>query len=281
MVQAKQSSLDSQKFGVVLSGGISLGLTYVGVHRAFWEAELKPSAIGGCSVGSAMGALWAAGLTPYEVEKVTAQARWQGLVGMRRNRLGLFSFSKLASVVEEACGVNFIEDLPIPLSISATDLATGKQVVITKGRLGEAVAASCAIPGLFAPVSINDVLLVDGGVRQNLPTGILNSREDIQFVFAVDPIRRLSLGIKPSNPISVMLQAFLISLQMQSEFAPSGSTKPLIVSSPEMGNINAMDLTQLNALQQLGYETTKDAIERCRDWFTTGPPEGSSVMILD
>jgi NTE family protein len=268
-------------FGVILSGGISLGLTYIGVHRAMWESGLKPAAIGGCSVGSVLGAFWAAGLTPYEIEKATSQARWHGLVGMRRNLLGLFSLHKLSRLIEEVCGKNFIDDLPIPLSVFATDIATGNGVTISEGRLGEAVVASCAIPGLFAPVSNGDLLLVDGGVRQNLPTGILNARDEIQFVFAVDPIRRLSLGEKPKNPITAMLQAFLIQLRVQSEYAPTGCSKPLIVVSPELVGVNAFDLTQLPALQQIGYEATMRAIERCRDWFTTGPPDGSSVMILD
>lgn len=277
MVQAKQGSLDSQKFGVILSGGISLGLTYVGVHRAFWEAELKPSAIGGCSAGAAMGAFWAAGMTPYEVEKATAQARWPGLVGLRRNRLGLFSLNKLASYVEEACEVNLIEDLPIPLAISATDLATGKQVVITKGRLGEAVAASCAIPGLFAPVTIDDLLLVDGGVRMNLPASILNAHDNLSFVFAVDPIRRLSLGAKPGNPITAMLQAFLIYLQTQSEYAPMECSKPMILAAPEIIGMNALDLSQLQAMQQIGYAEANRALTQYSSWFADGPPAGTTI----
>jgi predicted acylesterase/phospholipase RssA len=277
----ENASQSRPKFGVILSGGISLGLAYIGVHRAMWEAGLKPAAIGGCSVGAAMGALWAAGLTPYEMEKATAQASWPGLVGLRRSTLGLFSLHKLAQRVEAVCGHNFLEDLPIPLSVFATDIATGEGITLSKGRLGEAVTASCAIPGVFAPVNIGDLTLVDGGVRQNLPTGILNERTDIQFVFAVDPIRKLALMEKPKNPVSSMLQAFLIQLRVQSEFAPTGCRKPLIVSSPLLVGVNALDLAQLDMLQRLGYESTMDAIERCRDWFETGPPEDSSVVVLD
>ncbi len=225
-----------------------------------------------------MGALWAAGLTPYEVEKATAQAKWPGLVSLRRNRLGLFSFSKLASFVEDVCGVNFIEDLPIPLAISATDLATGMQVVIKKGRLGEAVAASCAIPGLFAPVAIDDVLLVDGGVRQNLPASILNENDALSFVFAVDLIRRYSLWVKPNNPISTMLQAFLISLQMQSEFAPAGCNKPMLLAAPKMVGVNALDLKQLPKLQQIGYDEARRALSQFNNWFANGPPAGAAVV---
>lgn len=277
MIQAKQKKSATRKFGVILSGGISLGLTYVGVHRAFWEAELKPSAIGGCSVGAVMGALWAAGLTPYEIEKVTSQARWPGLVGLRRNRLGLFSFSKLASLVEEACGVNFIEDLPIPLAISATNLASGEQVMLREGRLGEAVAASCAIPGLFAPVTIDDMLLVDGGVRLNLPASILNNLDDLSFVFAVDPIRRLSIGVKPSNPLTAMLQSFLIYLQTQSKYAPMECSKPMLLAAPKIIGVNPLDFKQLAEMQQMGYDEANRAFAQFGGWFTDGPSAGTTI----
>lgn len=278
MVPDKQGPVVSQKFGLILSGGVSLGLTYVGVHRAFWEAELTPSAIGGCSVGAVMGALWAAGLTPYEVEKVTSQARWPGLISLRRNRLGLFSLNKLAGRIEELCGVNYIEDLPLPLAISATDLATGGQVVLRQGRLGEAVAASCAIPGLFAPVTINGLLLVDGGVRMNLPASILNSNDALSFVFAVDPIRRLSLGAKPNNPITALLQAFLIYLQTQGEYSPAGCSKPMILASPRIVGMNAFDLKQLPAMQQIGYGEATRALSQFGSWFADGPPAGAAIV---
>lgn len=277
MACAKQGSRGSHKFGVILSGGISLGLAYVGIHRAFWEAELKPSAIGGCSVGSVMGAFWAAGLTPYEVEKVTSQARWPGLVGLRRNRLGLFTFSKLASMVEDACGVNYIEDLQIPLAISATNLATGEQVILREGRLGEAVAASCAIPGLFAPVTVNDLLLVDGGVRLNLPASIHNCNDGLSFVFAVDPIRRLSIGVKPSNPLNALLQSFLIYLQTQSKYAPMECSKPMLLAAPKIVGVNPLDFKHLVEMQQIGYDEANRAFAQFGSWFTDGPPAGTTI----
>jgi len=260
------------RFGLVLGGGISLGFTYVGVHRALWEAGYKPAAIGGCSVGAVMGALWAAGLTPDEIKDATSRTGWRKLISPFGGKLGLFSLRKLGNRVEELCGVKHIEDLPVPLSIHATDLSTGEPVVLREGRLGESVAASSAIPGVFSPVEVEGRTLVDGGVTQNLPVTILNDRRGLRFILAVDPIRRLELAAKPRNPVTAVLQAFLIYLRTQSEGVARECRKPLIIATPETHGINVLNLKQMPRLDAMGYIEMLRVLEDYRSWFEKGPP---------
>lgn len=256
------------RFGVILSGGISLGLTYVGVHRAMYEAGLRPAAIGGCSVGAVMGALWSAGLTPEEIENATARARWRGLVRSARSRLGLFSLREMGRRVEKLCGAQQLEDLPVPLSMWAVDLATGEGVVLRKGSLRECVEASCAIPGVFAPVEVEGRVLIDGGVISNLPLHLLNGQPKLDFVLAVDPIKRLELSNKPRNPLEVTLQSFLIHLR-----ATGVSEKckhKLVVAAPETEGINVLNLHQLSRLAERGYSEMQRVLSENKKLFRLG-----------
>jgi len=259
-------------FGLVLGGGASLGLTYVGVHRALSEAGYAPSAIAGCSVGAAMGALWAAGLTSEDIERALSRARWHRYASLFGGTLSLFTLNKLGLQVESLCGAQRIEDLPIPLAVLATDLATGEPVVLREGPLGESVAASCAIPGVFAPVKLGGRLLVDGGVHQNLPLHLLNHHRGLKFILAVDPIRRLQLKDKPRNAMAVLLQAFLIHLRSQAEAAQKECARPLLLIAPETRGVNVMNLRQLPQLQRIGYEEAQRVIAEHRRWFEHGPP---------
>jgi NTE family protein len=246
----------------------------VGAHRALWEAGYEPAAIGGCSVGAALGALWAAGLTPEEIKQATSRARWRRFVSPFGGRLGLFSLRKLGKRVEQLCGVKRIEDLPVPLSIHATDLSTGEPAVLREGPLGQSVAASCAIPGVFAPVKVEGRTLVDGGVTQNLPMTILDGNRALRFVLAVDPIRKLELTAKPRNALTAVLQAFLIQLRTQSAGAHKECRKPVIVATPETAGINVLSLRQLSRLDKAGYEEMQRMLRDNRRWFEKGPPRG-------
>lgn len=252
---------------MILSGGISLGLTYVGVHRAMHEAGLKPVAIGGCSVGAVMGALWSAGLTPEQIEKVTSHASWRGLVRPARSRLGLFSLRQMGLRLEKLCGVQRLEELPLPLNIWATDLATGEGIVLRQGRLRECVEASSAIPGVFVPVEIEGRMLVDGGVLCNLPLHILNDQRRLDFVLAVNPIQRLELSSKPRNPLEATLQSFLIHLRATGTGASCKCKHRLITATPDTAGVNALNLHQLAKLEERGYNEMQRVLQENKKLF--------------
>ncbi len=225
-------------------------------------------------MGAALGALWAAGLTPDEIKQATSRARWRRFVSPFAGTLGLFSLRKLGNQVEQLCGVKRIEDLPVPLSVHATDLSTGEPVVLREGPLGRSVAASCAIPGVFAPVEVEGRTLVDGGVTQNLPISILNDYRALRFILAIDPIRRLELATKPRSPLTAVLQAFLIYLHTQSAGVIRECRKPLIVATPETAGVNVLSLRQLSRLDTAGYEEMQRVLQDNKLWFEKGPPRG-------
>ena len=192
------------RIGLALSGGGARGFSHVGVLRALEALRIPVDCIAGTSAGSAVGAAYALGMSPDEIERALASGGWGGdifndqparpdLPYRTKERLGgapigvtlgwgpngiqssvgIFAGQKVELFLHRMLGVH--EDLqsfdrmPIPFRALATDLVTGQSVVQGQGSLVHAVRASMAVPGAFAPVKVGERLLVDGGLTQNLP----------------------------------------------------------------------------------------------------------------
>lgn len=156
--------------GLALGGGGALGVAHVGVLQVLRERGITPTVIAGTSAGAVIGAAYAYGLDPYELEEQVIQASW-GSFGTftARPGLGFLTADALRQTVRNVAGDASIEDLPIKFAAVATDVDTRESHVFTTGPVAEALAASIAVPGLFRPVRIDGHWYVDGGVVQNLP----------------------------------------------------------------------------------------------------------------
>jgi len=259
-------------FGVILGGGISLGLTFLGIVRAFEERGYYPTRIGGCSVGAAVGAAWAAGL-PYErMAEAAEMAAWRRFVRPVVGKQGLFSFYGFTRFIEQICGVKLVEELPVPLSIFATNLTTSKAQVFRQGPLGQTVAASCSIPGIFAPVKLGGELYADGGLIRGNPVDILNDADDLDFVVVLDPVGDFEFSGKPRNTVEVLLRSFLILLKSTGRYLPEECAFPLIRIAPHTGGVNPLNLHELPQLEPRGYAAAQEALEEYESWFEKGPP---------
>lgn len=161
----------------VLSGGGSLGAVQVGMLQALDAHGIHPDLLVGISAG-AVNALWVAehgmsagslarlasiweGLRRKDVFPVTAAHLLQGLVGRRQ---ALCDSDQLGSLVRTHCGVGDLAETSIPVHLVATDLLSGKDVMVSSGPPDQAVRASAAIPGVFAPVLVDGRWLVDGAL---------------------------------------------------------------------------------------------------------------------
>ncbi|WP_159448728.1 patatin-like phospholipase family protein [Demequina sp. NBRC 110053] len=160
----------SDALGLALGGGGALGAAHVGVLQVLHERALVPTVIAGTSAGSIMGAAYAIGIDPYDLEERTVRAGW-GTFGSfsARPGLGLLTADALRETVHRVAGDAAIEDLPVRFAAVATDIETRQAVVLDRGPLADAIAASIAVPGIFRPVRVGGRTLIDGGVVQNLP----------------------------------------------------------------------------------------------------------------
>ncbi|GLZ48900.1 hypothetical patatin-like protein [Actinomycetospora sp. NBRC 106375] len=164
---------------LVLSGGGSLGAVQVGMLAGLAEAGVAFDVVIGTSVG-AINAAWIAGDPGLAgVERLAGVWRglrradifpsspWWGLLAASGRRSGLVSQHRLRSLLDEHVRFERIEDATTPLHVVAVDAQSGQSTLLSTGSAVDAVLASAAIPGVFAPVAIGDRWFIDGGVVDN------------------------------------------------------------------------------------------------------------------
>jgi NTE family protein len=156
--------------GLALGGGGVLGAAHVGVLQVLYERGIRPTIVAGTSAGALVGAAYAAGMDPYELETIALRANWSTVGKFTRfPGPGILDTSGLRRTVESLGGDRLIEDLPVRFGALATDVRTGASTLLNHGSVTDALCASIAIPGIFRPTKVGGRLLVDGGLVANLP----------------------------------------------------------------------------------------------------------------
>jgi NTE family protein len=205
----------------VFGGGGLLGASEVGMLRALMEAGHRPDLVLGTSVGAINGAAVAADPTPNCVAELTTT--WESLNGselfsgpLRRLRVAaasrthLHAIEPLIALLENRFGPIEIADLKVPFQCCAASIERAAETWFTEGPLATAVAASCAVPGMFPPVEIGGEHYLDGGLVNSLPVGrAITLGADRVFVLHVGRIEQ-PLAV-PAWPWEVATVAFEIA----------------------------------------------------------------------
>ncbi len=198
------------KVGLALGGGAARGFAHVGVIQVLEEAGIKPDLVVGTSAGSLVAALYANGRNGQQLQAAAmamdeaAFADWTLPIFNR----GVLRGEALARYVNAQVGHRLIENMPVPLGIVATDLATGQGVLFRRGDTGTAVRASSAVPAVFLPVRIGAQEFVDGGLVSPVPVRYARQM-GAEVVVAVD-ISSAPEGNPSADPIQILLQTFAI-----------------------------------------------------------------------
>ncbi len=181
------------KLGLALSSGGASGLAHVGVLQVLEENGIEVHAIAGSSMGAYVGSLWAAGFSGKDLEKLAAEMQdrrtlWKLADPIIPPVKGLFRGQKVRAHLERSLGkVNF-EDLERELLVVTVDIDTKERLVLRNGCIADAVHASCAMPGIVAPVMVGCHRCVDGGVIDPVPVGALRRYSDVDRIIAVSVI---------------------------------------------------------------------------------------------
>lgn len=162
------------KVGLALGSGGARGWCHIGILRELNEIGVQPDVISGASMGGLVGAIFAGGaLDALEDWAVKLKARdFIGMLDVNLSSGGLVEGSEVLNVVRRLLKTDKIEDFSIPLALVATDMATGREVWMTKGDVAEAVRATVALPGLLSPFKIGDTWFLDGGLTNPLPVTV-------------------------------------------------------------------------------------------------------------
>ncbi|MBN1955454.1 MAG: patatin-like phospholipase family protein [Anaerolineae bacterium] len=162
------------KIGLALSGGGIRGMAHIGVLQALEEAEIPVHALSGSSIGGLVAAAYAAGMSPqdmlHEVERFSNLRQLLTIVDWGMPQRGLLQGHKAMEYLARWIGDVTFDQLDISLALVTADIKKGERIIQREGSVLEAVRATIAMPGLFAPVERGEQLLVDGGLLDNLPT---------------------------------------------------------------------------------------------------------------
>ena len=176
-----------KKVGLALGAGAARGWAHIGVIQALREAEIPINIVVGTSIGAFVGAFLAADQLK-DLERLALNLDWKDVIGFLDFTLpksGLIDGKKVTDFLTQHLSQKTIEELPLPFAAVATDIITGKEVVLNAGDIIEAVRASIAIPGIFTPVQMGETFLVDGGVVNPVPVNVAKDLGS-EFVIAVD-----------------------------------------------------------------------------------------------
>ncbi len=189
-----------KKVGLALGGGGARGWAHIGVIEALEEAGVRVSYVAGASMGALVGGAYAAGKLPL-LREFALQLDWKQVLyyflEVNFPRSGLIDGTRIAAFVRQQVSRSNIESLPLPFATVATDVMTGREVVMKKGDLIEAIRASISIPGIFTPVNREGAVLVDGGLVNPVPVSVAREM-GADFVIAVD-LNQGALG-RPRRP---------------------------------------------------------------------------------
>ncbi|HSH45996.1 MAG TPA: patatin-like phospholipase family protein [Longimicrobiales bacterium] len=246
--------------GLALGGGAVLGFAHVGTLLALEEGGIPVDRIAGTSAGAIAAALYAFGVPPDRMRELVAPLTWRKVSRFSANSMGLLSNAAIARVLHAELGDVTIEEAAIPLSIVTADIHTGDPVVLQEGPLGPAVRASTAIPGIYAPVTIDGHTLVDGGIVENVPVQPLRTAgSDVVIAATLGE----ALDFQPVRTmVGVLTNAFLIAVNTATRLHLREGVDVLIEPSLEV--YNHWDMKQADELIRKGEEAGRAALPAIR-----------------
>lgn len=238
------------KVGLALSGGGARGFAHLGALKALADCGIAPDIVAGVSAGSVVAAFHGAGLSTAEALDVFHNTKFKSFVDMVVPRRGFFNIRKFGRIIEEACGVNRIEDLRVPTIICATDFDEGTPVSFESGPLAERVAASCCIPIVFEPVEFGGHHYVDGGVLHNLPAWALRDKCETLIGISCSPMP--DFGDLSSNGIvEIARRSFM--LMTKSNIYPDLALCDVAIELSEVADHSVFEIKDLEILVEKGY----------------------------
>ena len=286
VVAQHRSETDRPSVGVALSGGSALGLAHIGVLHYFEEHRIPVDKVGGTSMGGLVGGLYATGMDSSQIEAIVRQADWDALLNpsppfadqpivdkQKWNRtfgsmtlrfgkkfalpVGLNPGENLSLFLNRSTlgysNVSDFDQLPIPFRCVATDLVSGDSVVLSKGSLPVAMRATMSLPGIFTPVKVENMVLVDGGVLENIPVdAVRDMGADVVIAVALETNRPNPDQIKSLS--DVMRQT--ISLAVVKNERRSEAKADLVISV-DTRRFSGNDYDRWEEIIHAGYEAAK------------------------
>ncbi len=283
--------------GLVLGGGGARGAAHIGVLKVLEREHIPICKIAGTSMGAIVGGMYASGYSPEEIERILGQIDWKDVlsddppreklsmrrksqdleflldyeIGYRNGRIvtpqGLIQGQKLLILLRQLLAstwqIDNFDDLPIPFRAVAADIVSGKPVVWDKGDLVLAIRSSMSVPGAFAPLPVDDYLLVDGGIFDNVPVGVARAMGADRLI-VVDVGTPIAKREDLTNPLAILNQVVgtLSQDRINRELATLGAGDVLI--RPELGDFSAASFDKADQAIPIGAQAAERVLDQLR-----------------
>ena len=237
-----------KKLGLALGGGGARGLAHIGVLKVLEEEGLRADFVAGTSVGSLIGALYCCGYGWRELAELARSTNWKDLVAFTVPRMGLVNARKLERLVDRLAGGRGIEELPIPFRAVAVDITAGEEVVLSSGPVSRAVRASASIPVIFEPTRWEGRLLVDGGLLDDVPSGVVREM-GADVVVGVNLSGERARSKPPENIVDVMIYTLATLVYGQTQRGEAAADVPVM---PDLAGFSYRSLSRLEEMVKRG-----------------------------
>ena len=246
---------------MVLGGGGARGFVQVGALKAFKEKNIDFDLCVGTSVGSIVGALYCYGVDPIEIINIADtldMGDFHGKILFKPN-----DPRKIGDVLSRVIGDVRIEDLNKKYAAVATDLKTGKQVVIDSGSVIDAVSASSAFPIVYSPLVKDGMTLCDGGLTNNIPADVCKML-GADKVVTVDVHGTRGSGTDGTGMLDMLKAMFSI---MSANASVVGLMKSDVVIAPDTSAFKATRKAGYMEMIELGYRATIEKYDEIMSLF--------------
>ncbi len=291
----------NSKLGIALGGGGARGLSHIGVLKVLEREHLPINQITGCSIGAIIGGLYATFQNAEAVEDFiydlikrpvfneldmevfdsTEHSGAMNHLNQYLNNLKMY-FSmlktlkarsiyneKLVEKLFETFPDKPIETLPVNFATIATDLISGREIVLTEGSLKKSVMASSAIPGVFPPVEIDGLLLIDGASSDSIPVQIVKGR-GAQYVIAVDVTHCVEDVSKLDTGIQIIYRAEDIVTYHLTQERLAGAD---LLIRPKVRHYSWAAIKSIDDIIKAGEEAAEAALPQLEKLLKHGSPE--------
>lgn len=285
VVHAQTAETVRPRIGLVLSGGGARGLSHVGVLKVLERERIPIDMIAGTSMGAIIGGLYASGMSATQLEAELLKVNWDAVfasrvdrqllsqrrkeedfeissaveIGMRdgelRAPLGALSGRGLETLLRRYTlpvrEVRRFDALPIPFRAVATDMETGKAVVLAEGDLALALRSSMSVPGVFAPTEVDGRILGDGGLVNNVPVDVVRAMgADIVIVVNIGTPLAGRDTLSSVGGLTAQMINILTEQNVQRSLDALGPRDVLI--SPNLGPLSSGDFARVRELIERG-----------------------------
>ena len=289
-----------KKIALALGGGGAKGNAHIGVLRILEREGYHISSIAGTSIGGLVGALYASGYSPDEIEALFSEVDQNKLYELGiHNKRALLGLGKVEKWLDEILGEKTFAETRIPCAMTAADLNHNCEITLNKGMLKNAILATIAIPGVFPPYETKEYHLVDGGVLNPVPVSVVRQISPKLPVVAValtaplsstssyylpaslssiipNSIARKITKLRVSQALDVFLHAVDIGNRAITELRLE-KEPPDILIRPAVDKIGLLDKIVVADVARLGEEATKAVLPELKK--ATHPPGLLEILL--